>query len=205
MLLLACIDRYLITSDRASFRAFSTPRRAKYFILFTYIFWLIAASHILIMATTSNGQCTKLGIYAKFFAFYATFVVGLVPSIILCVLTYLTYRNIRRIRRRIQPMVRRTIQRRDRDLLVLVIAEVSVHVITTSPFSLVYLETMISQYVMPNKSIEYIQAEIFALNIALLLIFFYSAASFYTYMISSSSFRRDFKQTIMINYRQLRR
>jgi hypothetical protein len=129
MLVLACIDRYLITSDRASFRAFSTLKRAKYFIFFTYIFWLTAASHILIMETTNNGQCTKLGIYVKIFAIYTTFVVGLISSIMLCVFTYLTYRNIKQIRRRIQPMVhhvsnaRTTIQRRDRDLLVLVIRQ----------------------------------------------------------------------------------
>jgi hypothetical protein len=34
MLVLACIDRFLITSDRAGFRAFSTPKRAKYLLFF---------------------------------------------------------------------------------------------------------------------------------------------------------------------------
>jgi len=37
-LVLACIDRFLITSSRASFRAFSTPKRAIYLIFFFVLF-----------------------------------------------------------------------------------------------------------------------------------------------------------------------
>ncbi len=37
MLVLACIDRYLITNNQARFRAFSTPKRAKYLIVFSII------------------------------------------------------------------------------------------------------------------------------------------------------------------------
>jgi hypothetical protein len=62
MLVLACIDRYLITNNQALFRAFSTPKRAKYVIVFSIIFWLIAASHSPIMTIIVNGQCTRTGI-----------------------------------------------------------------------------------------------------------------------------------------------
>jgi hypothetical protein len=37
MLVLACIDHFIITSDRLMFRAFSTPIRAKYFIFVAII------------------------------------------------------------------------------------------------------------------------------------------------------------------------
>ena len=40
-LVFACIDRFLITSDRVRFRALSTTKRAKYFIFFTITFWLL--------------------------------------------------------------------------------------------------------------------------------------------------------------------
>jgi hypothetical protein len=56
---------------------------------------------------------------------------------------------------------------------------------------------------MPNKSLQYLRAEIFALNFSFLLLFVYSAVPFYTYMISSKSFRRDFKQLIMDSYRKV--
>jgi len=64
MLVLACIDRFLITSDRVSFRAFSTPKRAKYFILFSLIFWLLSTIHVPIMITVVNGQCNTSGLYS---------------------------------------------------------------------------------------------------------------------------------------------
>jgi hypothetical protein len=64
---------------------------------------------------------------------------------------------------------------------------------------------MISQYVLPNKSFQYLQIEIFILNIAIFLLLINSAAPFYTYLIASKPFRRDFKQLVINGYRKLRR
>jgi hypothetical protein len=111
---------------------------------------------------------------------------------------------------RVQPVVQNTIivnnniQRRDRDLLIIVIAEVIVYVITTTLFPLILSEMLISPYVLPNKSFQYLQIEISILNIALFLLSISSAAPFYTYLISSKSFRRDFKQLITNSYWKLR-
>ncbi len=55
MLPLACVDRYMITNSRARIRAFSTPKRAKYIIIISCIFWLIALCHTPIMAIIVNG------------------------------------------------------------------------------------------------------------------------------------------------------
>jgi hypothetical protein len=116
----------------------------------------------------------------------------------------------RQIRNRVQPVVQSRInaniftQRRDRDLLIIVIAEVIVYVVTTTLFPLILSEMLISPYVLPNKSFQYSQIEIFILNIALFLLFINSAAPFYTYLISSKSFRRDFKQIIKNTYWKLR-
>ncbi len=118
MILLACIDRYMITSQSC---------------YFSYIFWLVAASHLLIWTTISDGECTKVGFYVTFYACYAILLIGLIPSVTLCVFGYLSYRNMRQLHRRIQPTADDTsnannsIQRRDRDLLVLVTAEAIVY------------------------------------------------------------------------------
>jgi len=58
-------------------------------------------------------------------------------------------------------------------------------IIRTSLFPIVLLEMMISQYIIPNKSFQYIEAETFSLYISLLLLSIFSAAPFYTYLISS--------------------
>jgi hypothetical protein len=211
MLILACIDRFLITSDRASFRAFSTPKRAKYIFFFFCIFWSLSTIHIPIMTTVISGQCTASGVYSIIFPVYTIIFIGLIPSIMSAIFGYLSYRNMRQMQNRVQPIGENTInvnisiKRRDRDLLIIVIAEVVTYVVTTALFPLIQLEMMISQYVLPNKSFQYLQIEIFILNIAIFLLLINSAAPFYTYLIASKSFRRDFKELIINGYRKLRR
>jgi hypothetical protein len=211
MLVLACIDRFLITSDRAGFRAFSTPKRAKYLIFFSALFWPLLAIHIPIMETIINGQCTTTGIYSIIHTIYLIIIVGLIPPITSGIFGYLTYRNMRQIHNRVRPITQNpndanvTIRRRDRDLLILVISEILVYIVTSCPFPFVFLEMMISQYALPDKSFQYVQIEIFTLNVALLLLSINSVAPFYTYVIASKQFRRDFKQLIINGYRKLRR
>jgi hypothetical protein len=211
MLILACIDRFLITDDRASFRAFSTPKRAKWFIFLAIIFWSLLGIHFPIMVTIVNGQCGTFGIYSTVYTFYTIIFVGLIPPITMGVFGYLTYRNLTQRHNRVQPVghntndVNNNIQRRDRDLLIIVLSEVFVYVITTILYPLVYLEIMISRYIIPNKSVQYSQIEGFIITIMFLVLLMNNAAPFYIYLISSKSFRRDFKQLIMKSYRKLRR
>jgi hypothetical protein len=208
---LACVDRFLITNERATFRAFSTLKRAKWFIFFSIIFWLVFDIHIPIMRTIINGHCVLFGIYSIIYTFYAIIFVSAIPAIILCIFGYLTYRNLKLMRLRVQPIidnrihVNNSIRRQDRDLLIIVISEVLLFIIATILFPLILLEMMISRYVISNKSVQYSQIETFILNISYLLLFVNSAMPFYIYLMSSKSFRRDFKQLIINAYRKLRR
>jgi hypothetical protein len=203
MLIFACIDRFLITSSRASFRAFSTPKRAKYLVFFSFPFWSLLALHVLIMRTVTNGRCGASGIYSTIFAILF---VCLIPIILSSIFGCLTYRNIRQMQNRVQPVGQITInannfiQRRDRDLLIIVIAEIVTFVVTTPLYPLMLLETLISSNVISKKSAQYSRIEGFILSIAYLLLVFNSAAPFYTYFISSKSFLRDVKQLIMNIY-----
>jgi len=160
------------------------------------------------MTTIVHGQCTRSGVYAIIYTIYSIIFVGLIPTITSAVFGYLTYRNMRQMLKRVQPVTQNTtnvntMQRRDRDLLIIVIAEIFVYVVTTILYPLIQLETLISQYVLPNKSFQYSQIEIFILNISGFLLFINSAAPFYTYLISSKAFRRDFKQSIINIYGKL--
>jgi hypothetical protein len=210
MIVLACIDRFIITNNRATFRAFSTPKRAKLFICISIIFWLVFASHIAIMTTILNKQCGTFGIYSTIYTIYSIIFVGLIPPIILSVIGYLTYRNMRQTHIRVQPFVNNrnygniSIRRRDRELLIIVFSEVFVYVVTTTSYPLILLEMMISRYVISNKCIQYSQIESFIFTISFLLLFVNNAAPFYIYLISSKSFRQDFKQLIINFYRKLR-
>jgi hypothetical protein len=211
MIILACVDRFMITHNRATFRAFSTPKRAKWIVFFSVIFCLLFTIHIPIMTTISNGQCGRFGIYLTIYYAYMILVVGIIPPVLMGIFGYLTYRNMRQMHVRVQPIVRNridtnhSIRRLDRDLLIIVISEVLVYVITTTLFPLILLEMLISQYVISNKSAQHLQIEIFIVNIALVLLTLNDSIPFYIYLISSKSFRRDFKQLITNVCRKLRR
>jgi len=211
MIVSACIDRFLITSSRVDFRAFSTPKRAKYLIFFSLIFWSLSTIHVPIMIGVFNGQCTTSGVYSIIYSAYTIMFVSLIPTITSAIFGYLTYLNMRQIHNRVHPFVQNAVntniffQRKDRDLLIIVIAEVVIYFLTTALFPLILIEMLITEYVMPNKSFQYLQIEIFIVNIAVFLLFINSAAPFYTYLISSKSFRRDFKQLIIKSYLKLTR
>jgi hypothetical protein len=211
MIVFACIDRFLITSSRASFRAFSTPKRAKYLIFFSLMFWALSNIHVPIMIGVFNGQCTTHGVYSIVYSVYTIMFVSLIPTITSAIFGYLTYRNMKQLQMRVHPGVQHTVntnvavQRRDRDLLIIVIAEVVIYFLTTALFPLILIEMLISQYVMPNKSLQYSQIEVLMVNIAIFLLFINTAAPFYTYLISSKSFRREFKQLIINSYLKLTR
>jgi hypothetical protein len=210
MIILACVDRFMITHNRATFRAFSTPKRAKWIVFFSVIFCLLFTIHVPFITTIMNGQCSSFGIYSTIYNVYIIIFVGLIPPVVMGIFGYLTYRNMRQMRSRVQPIIHNridtdhSIRRLDRDLLIIVISEVVVYIVTTTLFPLILLEMLISQYVISNKSIQYFQMEIFILNIALVLLSVNDSIAFYIYLISSKSFRRDFKQLITKGYRKLR-
>ncbi|CAF0951609.1 unnamed protein product [Adineta steineri] len=203
ILVFACIDRFMITSDRATIRALSTPKRVKRFVLLAFIFWIIFPIHIPIMITINNGQYGAFGIYAKIYSIYIIIFFGFIPSILLSIFGYMTYRNMRKRRIRIQPIVHNSIQRRDRNLLVIVISEVFIYVITATPLPLFLLEMMISQYILINTSIQSLQTQGFIINITYLLLMINSTAPFYIYFISSKVFRQDVKQLIKNIYQKI--
>ncbi|CAF1182316.1 unnamed protein product [Adineta steineri] len=211
MIVFACIDRYMITSNRATFRALSTSKRAKYLIVFAIIFWFLISSHVAVGTTINNGQCGTFGVYATVFNIFIIIVIGSIPPITMSICGYLTYRNMRRLRHRIQPAVNNTnegnvnIRQRDRDLLTIVMYEIFIYVLTASLYPIVLVETMISNNTASNKSAQYLQVENFLLFISFLLLNVNSAAACYIYLILSKSFRRDFKQLFMYTYRKLTR
>ncbi|CAF4084993.1 unnamed protein product [Adineta steineri] len=209
-IILACVDRFMITNPSANLRAFSTVKRAKWLVCFVCIFWLIFGSHAAILTTIINRQCGQFGTYSIIYTIYVVIFVGFIPPISTSTSGYLTYKNLRQRRNRIEPIVHHgnnanvPIRRRDRELLVMIMSEVFVYIITSLPYPFILLEMMISRNVVLNKSIQYTQIELFIFGIALLLVNVNSAAPFYIYIISSKGFRREFKQLIMNFYRKQR-
>ncbi|CAF1200613.1 unnamed protein product [Adineta steineri] len=211
MIVFACIDRYMITSNRATFRGLSTSKRAKYLIAFSVIFWALVSSHIAIEQTILNGQCSQFGTYATIYSIFTIIAIGSIPPIMMGICGYLTYRNMRHLRVRIQPTVNNIneghvhIRQRDRDLLIIVIYEIFIYVLTASLYPLILVETIITNNTIARKSALHSQVESFLLFLSFLLLSVNSAAACYIYLVLSKSFRRDFKQIFIYIYRKLTR
>jgi uncharacterized membrane protein len=211
MIIAACIDRFLLTSSRATYRAFSTPKRAKRLIFFAIIFWLLFLSFIPVMSTIVNGQCGTFGIYGTIVSAYLIVFIGLLPPVTLGVFGYLAYRNMRQAHNRIQPVINNEIntnnfmRRRDRELWTMVISEVLVYILTACFYPITLIEMLISQNIIPKKSIQYLQVESFLSFLGFFLLYINRALPFYIYLIVSKPFRRNFVQLFIKFYQKLRR
>ncbi len=87
-----------------------------------------------------------------------------------------------------------SINRRDQDLMVMVIAEVFCHFITMLLYPFIILESAATSY--RSKSIERIHIENYILTVAIFFILTNNAMAFYIYIAVSKAFRRDFIQLI---------
>ncbi len=88
-----------------------------------------------------------------------------------------SYRNMRQAHNRIQPVpnnqinINNTMGRRDRELWVMVISEVLVYILTASFYPITVIEMLISQNIISNKSVQYLQIESFLSFIGLFVLF----------------------------------
>jgi hypothetical protein len=200
MIIFACIDRFLLTSSRATYRAFSTPKRAKWLIFFSIIFWSLFLSFLPAITTIVNGQCNTFGIDGIIVSAYIVVFIGFLPPVTLGVFGYLAYRNMRQAHNRIQPVINNEIntnnsmRRRDRELWVMVMSEVLVYILTASFFAIDFTQMLIGQNIIPHQSVQYSQIQSFLFFISNLLLFINRSSPFYIYLIVSKSFRRHFIQ-----------
>lgn len=196
-IILACIDRYIITVNNVRFRFFTKPSTARYFMLFIFLFWHIATIHTPVLTTIMNGRCSQFGLYYIIYYVYLTLFVGLIPLILLSIFGYLTYYNMRQLHLRIQPFENNrqlAIQRRDRDLLIMVLFEVAVYIFTMLLYPFILLEIAVTTYMGIVKSTDRIRIENFIQTIASLLVFINIGSRFYIYFIISKPFRHDFQR-----------
>ncbi|CAF0901797.1 unnamed protein product [Adineta steineri] len=127
LVILACIDRYAMTSMRASIRNWSSLKVARRAIPLAFISWLLIASHILVFEDIQNGRCFVFGLYGTVFSFY-NIIINILPGCFMLVTGFLTMRNIHRSRMRINPTEqitnrRRLVDKKELDLLKIVVAE----------------------------------------------------------------------------------
>ena len=105
----ACIDRYILSSDRVSLRNFATKKNSYRTIASIIVVWTIICTHRLIFYETDGRLCGILSNIpaAMYHSIYVIIGGGVLPSVIMILSAALINRNLlRKERRRVQMSVR---------------------------------------------------------------------------------------------------
>ena len=164
-LVLASIDRILLTSRHALTRQRSTPRLAYVCILTVTLFWLLAESHTLafghtiVLGSNFNLCFFQLGNYYAFVSYYTVAVKGLLLPLLLLIFGLWAIKNVRGLGR-VAPVsatavdrgraigISRSTHSKDRQLLRILLVDVGAYLIFTSMMSVV----LTYQQIVKNQS-----------------------------------------------------
>ncbi|CAF0917728.1 unnamed protein product [Adineta steineri] len=208
-LIVASIDRTLVTSRNAGTRRKSTRRLAIVCLISLALFWTLFQIHALIyikiieIAPEYFICYFQPGAYTVFITYYSLFGVGILPPLLMTIFGFLTVKNIRQIHRPINHShsstlntmtVGRsfTVHSKDRQLIRMLIVEIIIYLIARFPSTIVLIYDQIT--VNQIKSADRISTEQFIANITYFMGFIDSSVACYTNMIVSKNFRAELKR-----------
>ncbi len=206
-LVLAAIDRFLITSQNVSTRQRSTLRGSYLCVIGGTIFWMLFHTPALIFMTITQiaanlSVCSyHIGFYLTFIGYYS--IIKESSSILLLLIFgLLTVKNMQHSRRAVLPSVtlqagirRQTvpyiIQSKDRQLVTMIFIDIISYTIFCSAAAMFYTEQQITQY--QNKSTEQIAIETFIKRLSVIWIRIPYSMTCYTNLLVSKNYRNAIK------------
>jgi hypothetical protein len=213
-LILASIDRTLITSSTIRIRQWSTPRVAYLAIASITIFWMVFEIHTLIymniyQINPYDSSCTYTpGIYTTFVNYYQLIVRGLLVPLLMLVSGLLTVKNIRGIHR-IAPAASKVIARitvgngrkrltqKDRQFILMLFIDIIIYILCTIPRPVYLIYTQATQY--ETKSAERQAIEGVINSVSLFTTFIPTCVGLYTNFLVSKNFRQNVKKILQAN------
>ncbi|CAF0930478.1 unnamed protein product [Adineta ricciae] len=223
-LCLISIDRWILSAQHARIRQFSSPRLVTSLIIGSVCFWLVFSIHGLIgYEITSAHFCgAPLGsAYAEFYAIQIT-ISSIVPFLIISAFTLLTFRNVRHWRRVqiVQPSVNvanlakkaitnRSLSmnvshyRREFQLMKISLLQVIFYVVFAMTSTIFPLYSYLTSTL--PKSTDQLAIDAFIVSTALILLYTYTASTFFLYTWVSKTFRKELLLTLMTLVRWMKR
>ena len=206
MIILACIDRYAMSSARVHIRAFSKRSLAIKMIVATTLFWLLVTGQQPFFQIIQFNRCFVFGLYGLIFSIYQICLLGWVFPGLMVVFSSLLWKNLRNIRVRIRtypvPVAAPArlgppiLHKRDISLMKFVFVEIVVAIMLSFSYPVNVLYSVLASNV-PNKSIERVQIEGFSTFITQLFLSYLNyCVTFYLYAMMSRSFRAEIKRTV---------
>lgn len=195
LIVLACIDRFALSSSSLRVRSFCRTKIAFSAIVCIFIVWPIIAVHIPILLTIQSGRCGMTNPYSLIYSIYSFIIAGLLPPALMVIFGIKTIRNLHLIHARIQPNADENfrIKRKDYNLMVMLMWEVVVYLVSTTPYPIQTLYLAVTSNII--KTTLRLQIESFITFMAYsFLIYINSASPFYVYFSTSRTFRQECKQ-----------
>ncbi|UJR17779.1 hypothetical protein I4U23_004678 [Adineta vaga] len=195
MLCLAIIDQYLATCSRPQWQQWSTIRLAHRLTIIVSILWIAHAILYLInfsqLSPINTAICTSPDpIFLQYHVYgYFLTLSNLIPFVAI-IFGILSYRNARTLTTRINPLVRREL---DKQLTIMVLVEICVYVCTYFPYSITsgFLSLNTNRDPVVLAQMNLINAVTLTVNILT------NGNSFYTYICVSKRFRRQAKYVLI--------
>ncbi|CAF2666100.1 unnamed protein product [Rotaria sp. Silwood2] len=200
---LASIDRFFLSCRSVAWRNRSKLSTAKIATLITIpiiiainlpylLFYTIITVKSATGNTTTRCSSTNPGLVFYGNYFVRPVLLSILPGTILGISGWLTYRNITSITR---IQIRSTFQRSFTSMILLQIFTVVIPII---PFATMNIYQVITSSM--TKSSYRIAQETLVLDISNIILYISYASNFYVYLISASSYRRDFMRLVLFCY-----
>ncbi|UJR06867.1 hypothetical protein I4U23_011156 [Adineta vaga] len=212
-LIIASIDRTLVTSPNALTRRLSTRRLIVISIIVTCLFWAIFHVHALIyIRILQYGPDYFIcfhepGAYTTFVSYYSLFINGLFLPVLMLIFGCWTVKNIRGISRATQQSGTsnsavvvvigrpRILQSKDRQLIRILLVELVSFILFKFPITICYMYQEITRR--NEKSVEQQLIEQYILLITSFVYFIENGISFYTNILVSKTFRSELKRVLL--------
>jgi hypothetical protein len=186
-----CADRFFATQTSVRIRSLSSVRIAKTVVFLMCPVWFVITIHSPILVDLRDTICGMFGVYKLFYEVYQIIIAAIIPPILMCIFSGLAMRSLYQ-----RHIARARARQRDRNLMHLIIAEVTVNIVTTFPASINNVYSAATYYVV-NKSAERLQIESFLSFVALFILYLLNVAPFYMFMLTSKPFRNEFINMII--------
>jgi hypothetical protein len=211
-LILASVDRVLVTSTNAGTRRRSTRRLAYMCISGVTLFWVLFHIYTLVslgitqVAPNSFNCYVTSAIASAFISYYTLIVKAILVPLIMATFAVWTVKNIRSIRHaRVAPALPvintaaegglNSTRSKDRQLMLILLSDIMIYIICTSMLSGVNMYQLFTKYNV--KSYEQTQIFSFLNYVSIFINYIRFCVECYTNLVVSKSFRNELKNTIL--------
>ena len=211
-LILASVDRVLVTSTNAGTRRRSTRRLAYICISGVTLFWVLFHIYTLVSLGILQFAPNYFVCYAAsvtglaFITYYSFIIKSILAPLIMAIFAVWTMKNIRSIHHaRVVPVALLTstavegglnsTRAKDRQLMLILMSDILIYIISVSMLSAVTMYQQFTEY--NGKSNEQTQIDLFLVNVAVFINWIRFCVEFYANLVVSKTFRNEVKNTIL--------